>query len=387
MPTAQLTRTAGEVIAYSKKFKIYIMTTALLFIIVLVILIISHELGHFLAAKMFGVRVDEFGLGFPPRIWGKQYGETLYSLNWIPFGGFVKILGEDSEANDQDKSRNFTFQATYKKVIILAAGVLANIFLAWIFFSVSLQTGLLLPTDGIANSKYLTNQHVAVDYIAPGSPAEKAGMKEGDSIISLGAGADKKSVTSPDEIPAYVKSSAGKPITIEVVHAKSEVKNTITLTPESDKSGSYKIGIALSMLGEANYPFFPAFVEGGKMTWRMGEETAKGLYHFAAGLFAKKSTVGEVSGPVGIFKIVGSASAMGLAYVMALVALLSINLAILNILPIPALDGGRILFCVIEKIKGSPIRPEFIQGVHSVGFALLIILMLVITAHDIIKLF
>ena len=361
------------------------MFTALLFILVLVVLIISHEFGHFLAAKLFGVQVDEFGLGFPPKILGKKYGETEYTLNWLPFGGFVKILGEDeavevklpSSRSQTSTARNFSSQPAYKKIIILSAGVIGNLLLAWLLLSVSLQTGLLLPVEGVAHPEYLANNKVVVGYVADKSPAKVAGIVEGDQIVA----------SAIDEVIQNVKASAGKPVMLQIIHAGKKDSNTLTIKPEADEAGVFRIGVALDSMGEAHYPFFTAFTEGALMTGRFTKATFVGLYDFATGLFAKESTAGQVSGPVGIFKMVGSASDMGLAYVLAFMALLSINLAVLNILPIPALDGGRVLFVIIEKIKGSPLSPKFTQNVHSVGFALLILLMLVISIHDVVKLF
>lgn len=361
------------------------MLTAILFILVLVVLIISHEFGHFIAAKLFGVQVDEFGLGFPPKIIGKKYGETEYTLNWLPFGGFVKIVGEDDPVevrlpdsrSQTSTGRSFGNQPVYKKILILTAGVIANMLLAWFLFFVSLQTGLLMPTEGVARPEYLTNSRVVVGYVLDGSPAQKAGITEGDQVVT----------TSPDEVISLVGASEGKPVTVTVIHAGKKESVSVIVTPQADKNGIYKIGVALSELGEAHLPFLAALGESASMTRNLTQATAVGLYQFATGIFAKESTVGAVSGPVGIFGMVGSARDMGFAYVLAFMALLSINLAVLNILPIPALDGGRVLFIIIETIKGSPLSPKFTQNVHSIGFTLLIILMLLITAHDVVKLF
>jgi len=368
--------------------------TILIFIVVLVVLIISHELGHFIAAKLFGVQVDEFGLGFPPKIFGKKYGETEYTLNWLPFGGFVKIVGEDSEDSGgggptseslRQNPRSFAVQPTYKKIIILTGGVIGNLLLAWLLLFISLQTGLLMPLEGTKHPEYFTNVHVAVAYVADGSPAEKSSLQAGDTIEAIGQGVDRRVVTLPGDVQEYIRISKGLPIALEVRRAGEQ--KFVTVTPMADEAGTYRIGIALAALGEAHEPFFAAIGDGAEMTIDLTKETAIGLYHFAAGLFAKESTVGQVSGPVGIFTLVGSASSLGFAYILAFMALLSINLAVLNILPIPALDGGRVLISSIEKIKGSPVRPELIQKVHSVGFVVLIVLMLVITANDIVKLF
>ncbi|MFA6006863.1 MAG: site-2 protease family protein [Candidatus Paceibacterota bacterium] len=363
------------------------MFTAILFIIVLVTLIISHEFGHFIAAKLFGVQVDEFGLGFPPKIFGKQYGETFYSLNWLPLGGFVRILGEEGENSEvgppttfggptsEFSTRSFSTQQTYKKIIILAAGVIGNILLALLLLFVSLQTGLLLPVEGTINPEYLRNRQIIIDYVANDSPASRAGLSSGDTVLG--------SV----DISDLVAKSVGKPIILNIKHAGKSAPELVTVTPQSEDGKTYKIGIAFAIMGEAYLPPMSAIRESGLMTVRLAQETITGLYYFATGIFAKESTVGQVSGPVGIFKMVGMASGIGFSYILAFMALLSINLAVLNILPIPALDGGRILFIIIEKIKGSPIKPEFTQKVHSAGFAILIILMAIVTVHDIVKLF
>jgi len=371
------------------------MSTALLFIIVIVVLIISHELGHFLAAKFCGVQVDEFGLGFPPRIFGKKWGSTLYSLNWLPFGGFVSILGEDSAVNLQEDrpgvtefgKRNFVHEPAYRRIFILIAGVTANLLLAWGLLTVSLQTGLLMPVDSGIDEGYITNRQVSIGYVVPNSPAAGAGMLEGDRIISATDSGREIAIDSPEKLTDILNRSNGEPVTISLSRDISGDTEFVTLMPETISDGGYRIGVALVALGEARLPITFAIVAGASLTVDFTKGTVVGFYNLISGFFAGQEGVGEVSGPVGIYNMVGSASGMGLAYILAFMALLSINLAVLNILPIPALDGGRIAVIIVESIKGSPIRQDIILKIHQTGFVLLIALMAVVTLHDIVKLF
>lgn len=365
--------------------------TILLFIVVLVILIVAHELGHFLAAKVSRVRVDEFGLGFPPRMFGWQYGETFYSVNWVPFGGFVKIRGEDSEEETQlkeeDKKRNFAYQPLHRKLIILAGGVIGNILLAWILLTGSLQTGLLVPAELPSLEAYIKDTRTAVGFVEPNSPAERAGLKPGDRINGLLLNEGPENVERPEDIVKAIQASKGQSLTLHVTHLGSSEATSVSVTPVQGGDGVYKIGVALELVGEARLPFFAAIREGARMTIDFTKQTIVGFYLIISSLFTENSLAGQVSGPVGIFRLVGDATAFGPAYLLSFMALLSVNLAVLNILPIPALDGGRILFAIIEGVRGKALHPSLIQKVHGIAFALLLLLMAVITIHDVFKLF
>lgn len=374
----------------------------IVFIIILLVLVLVHEFGHFFTAKKFGIKVEEFGFGFPPKLFSFKKGETEYSFNLLPLGGFVKIFGENFEEADfvevgflekdlaakQDLARSFVYQAKWKQALVLVAGVAANFLLAWILFSFSFMTGL--PTSAGSASKYqLENVNLVVTSVLEDSPAENAGLKIGDKIVSLQNGEKIVSEITPETTQYFVFQSEGKEIRIGYLRGKNpEIKYTQATPVLNDrKPGSYIIGISMDMIGTAKLPFFKAFWEGMKLDLLMTKNTAVGLYTLILEGFQGKNGLAAVTGPVGMVGIVGDAYQFGFVYLLSFAALISINLAIINLLPFPALDGGRLLFLLIEKIKGSRLNPKFANTANMIGFSLLIFLMLFITYHDIIKLF
>jgi regulator of sigma E protease len=368
--------------------------TAILFIAVLAVLVFVHELGHFAVAKKLKVLVHEFALGFPPKIISKKIGETVYSINLIPFGGYVKIEGEDSpeegnaEAVTVLKERSLFFRPAWQKIAVLVAGVSANIVLAWLLVSLSMSSGMTtsISADNIA---YATNARVLVTEIAPNSPAFKAKIEAGTSIIAIAddkAGFDK-TVSSVEEVQSIVQNSNGHELTLRVLY-KDNTEGIISLTPEKGIVGKgYGIGVSMDFVGDLRLPIYKAFWEGARATGFMIWNIVMGLWNLFSGIFHGSADLTQVAGPVGIANLVGEAKNLGLAYFMSFVAFISLNLAVLNLVPFPALDGGRILFVIIEKIKGSAIPPKIANTVNAVGFGLLMILMLVITVRDILKLF
>lgn len=361
----------------------------LIFIVILAVLVLVHEFGHFYAAKRAGVRVDEFGLGFPPRLWGKKIGETTYSINAIPFGGFVRIFGENYEPEAPDASlatdsRSFIRKPKWVQVVILIAGIVMNVVFAWLLFSIAYMSGM---TTGISteNSRYVTDSHVIVLDTLPNSPAARAGLREGDQILSYRAGGATTTVSTPATIQAVVKNSGGRPITLEVVRLAETIYVTATPTKLSPKS-DYMMGISMDIVGRANLPFYMAFIEGAKLTWRIFASIFTGLYSLIHDALLGHADVSQLSGPVGIARLVGDASRLGFVYLLSFTAFISLNLAALNLIPFPALDGGRILFVVIEAIIRRPISPRIANTVNAIGFGLLIAFMLFITYRDIVKL-
>ena len=350
------------------------------------VLVLVHEFGHFYAAKKSGVRVDEFGLGFPPRLWGKKIGETVYSINAIPFGGFVKIFGEtpDEEAiSGADSARSFVNKPRYIQIIILAAGIVMNMLFAWILFSIAYMSGM---TTGISeqNSKYIRDSHVIVLDTLPNSPAMQAGLKEGDEIIAYRAGGATTTVASPTTIQQITKNSGGRPITFEVQRLNQTMYATVKPAPTAEK-GDYIIGISMDIVGKANLPVGLAFVEGAKLTWSLFGNIFSGLYHLIHDAFLGRADISQLSGPVGIARLVGDATKLGFVYLISFTAFISLNLAALNLIPFPALDGGRILFVIIEAIRRKSISPKVANTVNAIGFAILLAFMAFVTYRDILK--
>ncbi len=349
-----------------------------LFFIILAVLVLIHEFGHFYAAKKSGVRVDEFGLGFPPRIWSKQIGETTYSLNAVPFGGFVKIFGEnpdDESIAGPDKGRSFVHVSKIKQIIILAAGVFMNIVFAWVLFSIAFMSGMTTELTP-ENERYAENSHLLVAEVIPGSPAAKAGILAGDEIKNFGTTTFKEKIIA----------SAGKPVSFTVERLSGSKE--ITVIPEKGVTGSdFSIGIAMRTVGNIHLPFITAFVEGGRLTIHMFGQITSGIYTLIHDAILGKADLSQVSGPVGIARLVDDAARLGVVYLLSFTAFISLNLAVLNLVPFPALDGGRILFVIVEAIIRRPISPKVANTCNTIGFALLIFFMLFVTYKDIVKLF
>lgn len=336
--------------------------TALIVIGFLAVLIIGHEFGHFFAAKVFGMRVDEFGLGFPPRVFSWKKGETTYSVNAIPFGGFVKIYGEDGSTETMDAPRSFRGSVLWKRAIVITAGVTMNMLLAWVAFSFVFMIGV--------------SGTVLIESVQTGTPAEAAGLVLGDELM------DFKTAT---DFTTYVAEHAGEEVTLLVRRNGEEL--SIAVTPRvAPPAGEGRVGVAVIDGGLPAYGVFDSFIEGAKAVGRISVFIAKAFASLISSAFGGQwSAFKAVSGPVGIFNAVGSASKMGIVYLLQLFGLISVNLAIINILPFPALDGGRLAFLIGEPLFGKAKTMRFEAITNAFGFALLIFLMIVITVRDIVN--
>ncbi len=364
----------------------------IIFFVILLILVLVHEFGHFYSAKKFGIRVDEFGFGFPPKIFSIKKGETEYSFNALPFGGFVKIFGEnpdDENTNGPDRDRSFVHKAKWKQAIVLFAGVFANFILAWFLISFGFLSGF--PTSVGSEPKNYTLQdiHLVVVSVSPKSPAEFAGLKSGDKItlVSSNNRNDVVQDITPENLKSFILSHPNKKIEIGYLRGNDKTMNLTEVTPLSNDFGRPTIGISMDTIGIAKLPFFLSFWEGMKLTLNVTKNTAIGLYSLIIDGLRGKGSLANIAGPVGIVGIVGDAYKLGFSYLLSFTALISINLAIINLLPFPALDGGRLFFLLIEKIKGSRINPKVANITNMVGFAILIGLMLLVTYNDVVKLF
>ena len=352
------------------------MPTGILFLIVLIIVVVVHEAGHFFAAKQVGMRVKEFAFGFPPKLFSKTKGETTYSFNAIPLGGYVSIDGENG-TNDPSDPRLFTNKSKWAQAWVLFAGPFMNIVLAFVLMSLSFMIGY----GGNDTGNSLVVIETAVD-----SPAFVSGLKAGDKIASVYKTGDIDPSYNPDTnmFKSVINSSNGQEVIIEVKRSKE--LETIYVTPEKIND-EYKIGVSLGVLESKKLGFFAAIAEGFKSTIKMTAGTVQGFTGLISSLFQGESVKGALTGPIGIAKQVGTASGFGFAYLLSFISLISINLGVLNMFPFPALDGGRLLFLVIEKIKGSRINANTAGIINTIGFGLLMLLMVVITIKDIIKLF
>lgn len=358
----------------------------ILFLIILLVLVISHEFGHFIVAKLFKIRVDEFAFGFPPRIFAKKFGETQYAFNALPLGGYVKIYGENpNDVHDEDRGRSFGAQARWKQASVIVAGVVFNLLLAWILLSMIFLIGAPMLKDN-DQGYVVSNPRLTVTGVAPQGPAELAGIKEGDIIVSLGEGGAIKEVTSGDEVQSFIGLREGKEIILTVERERGLV--SLPVVPSASiVPGKIAIGIYMDQVGVVKLPIIEALTQGAKRTWQYTVLTADGIFTFLSTAIVGKSDFTQVTGPVGIVNAVGNAAEHGYTNVILFTALISINLAIINLIPFPALDGGRLLFVLIESVIRKPIPVRIANLMNVSGFALLMLLMLLVTYHDIVRLF
>lgn len=350
------------------------MITVILFLLVLSILVFVHELGHFLFAKLFKVRVDEFALGFPPKVFSFKKGETTYSLNALPLGGYVKIHGENPEdADDKKDQRNFQNISWWKQVLILSAGVIFNILFAWILMSLSLFIGTSkIALDGVQDKYIKGDRQVLIHQILKDSPADKVGIKAGDFVLSVNG----SSTTDIKQVQESIK-NAPSPFSIIIL------KNKATSSIEVEKLENNTIGVGLAETAKVRMGVFPSLYYGAQATYNLTNQVFSGVAGFFGKLFTGRGSWEEVSGPVGIAKVVGTSSQEGFVSLLFVTILISISLAAMNILPFPALDGGRIVIAVIEGIIRRKLPNKFVNALNGIGFVLLLILMLIVTVKDI----
>jgi len=365
------------------------MITILVFIIILGILVLVHELGHFVVARLNGIKAEEFGLGFPPRAVGFVRSEktgkwlwvrgskavisknTVYSLNWFPIGGFVKIKGEDGDGKKEQDS--FSSKPAWARVLVLAAGVLMNFFFAWLLLSATFMLG---SYQDVTNQK-VNGAKVLVQSVEENSPAQKMGLQAGDILL----GNETEKFATVENMQAYVNANKGSEILLKVQRGKSEIQ--LAGTPRQQVSeGQGALGISsLSEVVMKRFSFFEALQEGW---FEIGAIILLMLETFGR-LFSGNRAGLTVTGVVGIASYTGQIIPLGFSFLLRFMAILSINLGVVNALPFPALDGGRILFILIEKIKGSAVRQEVEQFFHTAGFFILISLMIVVTYFDLVR--
>jgi regulator of sigma E protease len=360
----------------------------LIFIAVLVVLIVVHEFGHFVAAKLSRMRVDEFGVGYPPRAWGIKRGETEYTLNWLPFGGFVKIYGEDGAEKGPESHRSFSARPKWQQALVLVAGIAMNLLFAWILISITLAIGTprALSPEEAFRAQDIT---LAVSEVMPESPAAQAGLRPGDMILSVESADGAFEGFDPSTFTSFIaEDRGGDPLTIRVQGVDGEVR-TVEASPATGVIAAdpnrQALGVALVTVGTLAVPWWQAPWDGLLITWEVTKQTAVGLVHFFASVFTLSADLTQVSGPVGIAGAVGNASDSGISPLLTLTAIISVNLALINLLPIPALDGGRLLFVAIEAVTRRPMRPQVAGAINAIGFGFLILLMVAVTVSDIFK--
>lgn len=375
--------------------------TIITFIIVLSVLVFVHELGHFMMARKFGVKAEEFGFGFPPRLFGiyknsqgrwkiirggKEAPDcpgTVYSINWLPLGGFVKIKGENglpAQAGEgQAEADSFAGRPIWQRAFILAAGVAMNIILAMILITAGFMAGLPQALDGQLDPRaYVKDRKIQIVQVVKNTPAEKAGLQIGDTILSI----DNNNFLNYQDLQSYVAANIGRELSYKIKRGPdlTEKKITPALIEETGRGG---IGVAISETGLVSYSWYLAAWEGVKTTLILTWSIILAFYDLIKDLILGRGVTPDLSGPVGIATLTGQVARLGFIYLLQFTALLSINLAVINFFPFPALDGGRILFLIIEKIKRSPVKRELEGAIHNIGFALLMILILLVTLRDV----
>lgn len=358
----------------------------IIFLILLSVLVFIHELGHFLAAKRSGIGVDEFGLGLPPRVWGKKIGETIYSLNLLPFGGFVKLVGEDPTDARRERPDSFYLKPLPQRITVVSAGVFMNFIFGILLFYVILgfsgfQAELPLLFDH--RFRFVSEERqVVVLSVQKDSPAEASGLKLGDVILIV----EGNKVTSPDRLRALVSARAGSQTSLLLRTAGTKEERTVLVVPREDEEKG-ALGISLGEIALLSYKtplqkIFSGFSHAAN-TIEYSSKIFGGLIATAINLRTVEPLSGGVAGPVGIAQLTGDVVSLGILPTLQFAALLSLNLAVINILPLPALDGGRLFFLAIEALIRRRIYPAFEKWVNTIGFAVLLFLILLITYNDI----
>lgn len=387
----------------------YFVITALTLIIILSVLVLIHELGHFLMARKFGIKVEEFGFGFPPRAFGIKRGETLYSINWLPIGGFVKLYGEDEAGGGQvgkmtklptkDLERAFFTHPAWQRAIVIFAGVAMNIFLAAIiFYAMFGLSGFKTQVPLLGGYHFFgvnetVLQGVAIGTVQNNSPAQKSGIQPNSNVISV----NNQSISDSQEFIHAIDAQKGKPVTIKLRNLDTQAVYSVTATPRvKTEKNQGALGVTIGDLpmkiALLSYDTpIQKLTSGVTFTVNMVAYTVDTFIALIAQAFQTHSIApisNNVAGPIGIGKVVGSVTQIPnvvdkTIFLLFIAGIISVSLAIMNVLPIPALDGGRLFFILVEMVTGKKLNPELEGLIHTIGFFVLILLIVVITIHDI----
>ncbi|MDD5039849.1 MAG: RIP metalloprotease RseP [Patescibacteria group bacterium] len=376
--------------------------TILVFILILSVIVFAHEFGHFTMARKTGIAVEEFGFGFPPRAIGIQRRRkasrshhskwriikgshqpddgntnTVYSINWIPVGGFVRVKGEQGD-NYHEKD-SFQSKKIWQRGIFISAGVIMNFILAFIIFSIGFGIGLPSIIDNsVPQGSTVRQRQLQIVEVVADTPAANADLRVGDVIASI----DGNISTSSQQFQEYVRPLLGHTITITIQRGDSRINKTV-IPVDITGTREGRIGVGLATTGLVKFPWYSALWMGAKTTVIMTWKILEAFYWMLHDLIINKQVVADIAGPVGIAVMTGRFVDLGFIYVLQFAALISINLAIINFLPLPALDGGRFIFLIIEKIRGKRINQRIEATVHNIGFFLIVGLLLVVTVHDV----
>ncbi len=359
-------------------------------------LVVVHEFGHYIAARRSGVEVEEFGIGFPPRAWAKKLkNKTVFTLNWLPLGGFVKMKGE----HDADRSPgSFGAASTKNKTKIMLAGVLMNLLAAWIILTFLAAVGMPRLIDNqfsITSDVHISRQEVLAGYIEPGSPAAQAGLQSRDQLISIQSDSGTYNLNSADNLPQTTRRNAGKDVLLTYKDGNQTKTVNLQLRGEQEVEASKKTNNPKGYLGISPTDYviqrytWSAPIEALAIMVQFTKLTFMGLGHALAGLFTGHAAQAsaQVSGPVGIFVLLKDGSLLGYQFILMIIAVISLTLAIMNVLPIPALDGGRLFVMLAFRLMKKPLTQTKEEWIHGTGFAALLVLLLLITIVDVRRFF
>lgn len=370
------------------------MLSILLFLAVLSALVVGHEFGHFLAAKAVGMKTEEFGYGFPPRAIGfvkvqgkwrrlkkgdrESYAHTIWSMNWLPLGGFVRLKGEQGERADDPDA--FLSKPVWARLVVLLAGVFANWLMAVAIFTVGFTAGIPAQTDIVPAGAQITNQHVLISDVLVNGPAAKAGIVAGDVLVRI----EQQDVTTTEQAQTTLRSAADTSATIHVRIERDGAEQDVIVQPELVKEiGKKGIGVALSSIGTIQFPWYRAIGEAMTVTIRFVGMIVVGLWNIVVHLVTGQGMAADVSGPVGIAVMTGKIAQQGVWSLLQFAAMLSLNLAVINVLPIPALDGGRVIFTLLELLRRKRVNQTVELVMHQIGFIALLILVGLVTIRDV----
>lgn len=360
-----------------------------LFLFIILILVIVHEFGHFIVAKLVNMRVDEFAFGFPPRIFAIKKGETTYAINALPLGGYVSIWGENGSEEDKltggakTHPRSFSNRPWWAQLLVLVAGVTMNMLLALVIF-ISISYGKIqMSVEDTTYGHLVKDTSLMVIDAAPESPAYKAGIVPGSTLLKVRSVGTTANLTTPESLVNFIGAHQNDAIFISYKKPDGAIAETTIASVYGIIPDKKAIGISVERVGVLDASMLQAIRIGTLRTYEMTQMTLDGLTSLVTSAIKGESVIKSLSGPIGIAKIVGQTSSYGYSAVLTLVAVLSINLAIFNILPLPALDGGRMVVVIIETVIRKKIPFKYYSWANIAGFSLLMLLLVIVTIHDI----
>jgi len=345
-------------------------------------MLVLHELGHFLLAKRFGVKVEEFGIGYPPRLIGKKIGGTIYSLNLLPFGAFVRMPGEFENLEDP---RSFSQQSVGKRIMIAMGGVVSFWIMAALVLSLVFVIGAPISISDQADGN-LSHVYVAVTDVSADSPAAKADLQAGDIVVGVKVDNITFSIDKISQLQELTSEHLGQEMTV-VVKRGSEILEANLIPRVSPPQGEGPMGIALIRLGLQSFPWYQALPKGIHATGQLTLEVMRGYIQAVVNISQGQPSGVQMVGPVGVFQMLSQSQQLGFTYFLNFLAVIAIYLAVFNILPIPAMDGGKIMFLLIEAIRKKPVSIKIEQAITAFSFALLLILMVWVTIKDVSRIF